>query len=1398
MSNGFSDWFLSAWEIVRAGRAPHRNSTSHSLLGQRPQKRSSSSHGGPIPVHASIEQLEPRVLLSAILVNSLADNSTAGDGLVTLREAIAAANNDTTTDLGDTGSGADTITFDPSLFNNGPVTIDLSTVGDTTVGPSALGITSDITIVGPQGANGLTIERDSSVSNLRLFYVGASGDLTLQNLTLSNGAALGNKGGTGGGQGGGGGGSAGMGGALFNDGSVNLLNSTLSGNTAIGGAGGAGGVGGFGGIGGGGGGGLNGAGIDSPYNQNVGAAGGTGGGGNGGSGTGSGSGQPGTAGAFGSGGGGGGYGSAPGGIGGAGGFGGGAGGSGGNTPSVATSVFGGGTGGQRAITGGGGGGGAGLGGAIFNNSGATLTITNSTLSGNSAQGGTAGAQNQGISDGKAYGGAIFNRNGSVALTNATVSGNTAANGGRALFLVSDGAGNTASAIINNSILGQSDNSVTDFDSASIRSGNTPTSSGDHNLIRNQTTFGGTASSVDPMLGLLASNGGPTQTMAFLAGSPAIGAAQPLTTLNADVINPAATTFTVASAQSLAIGQALKVDSEIVLVTAINGNTITVTRGQMNTTAATHSTGANVDLATDQRGFLRSGSSFDVGAFENQLATLTSAGNITYTENDPLTPIDTGIIVVAPDGVSQGTVTITNFVAGQDVLSFTNDGSTMGNITGSFNPATGVLTLTSSGGSATPTQWQAALRAVAYSNSSDNPTTTTRSVDFVLSNAGVDGSALTSTIQITAVNDAPVLSNIETTALPYAPNAAATNMTSTLTLADLDSTNLTGATVQIQGYQSGDVLTFADTPNITGVYAAGTLTLSGTDTVANYQAALRSITYVSTSQSPAARTVSFQATDGINPGNTVTRTVGGYAQLTGSTVNVYGTTGLDVISIANNGQLQVNVNGVTSQFAWSSVTTINIYGDTGNDTIQINGLASGKTLTAYGGAGNDSMIVASTVTNDVTLDGGDDNDLLIGGSGNDTLNGGLGDDWLNGGDGSDSLTGGPGNDVYAFSETAVNQLDTVFEKGNQGTDSLNFTAMTSPVTVDLTSDSSLATMSRRIVRMGLAGQSANIENVFGGSGNDFITGNAANNVIYGNGGNDTLNGGDGSDQLDGGDGNDLLKGGNQADVLIGGLGDDYLIGNADNDYLDGGEGFDTLVGGQGDDTYQFGTAITNQVDTVIEQNNEGTDTLNFATLTTAVTVNLTSDTALATMSHRIVQAGAGLSANLENVSGGSANDQITGNAANNLLIGNDGNDTISGGAGNDVLLGGAGNDTLKGISGRNILIGGTGADLLLGGTDEDLMISGTSSYESDPGVLRAMLAEWASGNTYQVRVSHLLGNTGGGANTTFTWNSSTVKTDGDQDYLIGGTGQDWFLANFAQDVLNDRAVDETFTHIDTWL
>ncbi len=69
----------------------------------------------PPPTRLLVEPLEDRTVPSILFVNSAADDTTPGDGLVTLREAIEAANTDTTTDLGATGNGADFIFFLGSL-----------------------------------------------------------------------------------------------------------------------------------------------------------------------------------------------------------------------------------------------------------------------------------------------------------------------------------------------------------------------------------------------------------------------------------------------------------------------------------------------------------------------------------------------------------------------------------------------------------------------------------------------------------------------------------------------------------------------------------------------------------------------------------------------------------------------------------------------------------------------------------------------------------------------------------------------------------------------------------------------------------------------------------------------------------------------------------------------------------------------------------------------------------------------------------------------------------------------------------------------------------------------------------------------------------------------------------
>jgi CSLREA domain-containing protein len=126
-----------------------------------------------------VESLERRMLFASIVVNSTADDAVAGDGLVTLREAITAANDDSTTDAGQTGEGADEITFN---LGAGPHSINLNT--------ELPALDHNVSIQGPGEAADLTVRRNAAATDaFGIFTVLAGGDVTFENLTVANGSA---------------------------------------------------------------------------------------------------------------------------------------------------------------------------------------------------------------------------------------------------------------------------------------------------------------------------------------------------------------------------------------------------------------------------------------------------------------------------------------------------------------------------------------------------------------------------------------------------------------------------------------------------------------------------------------------------------------------------------------------------------------------------------------------------------------------------------------------------------------------------------------------------------------------------------------------------------------------------------------------------------------------------------------------------------------------------------------------------------------------------------------------------------------------------------------------------------------------------------------------------------
>ncbi len=287
---------------------------------------------------------------------------------------------------------------------------------------------------------------------------------------------------------------------------------------------------------------------------------------------------------------------------------------------------------------------------------------------------------------------------------------------------------------------------------------------------------------------------------------------------------------------------------------MNGSSVITIKGTSNGQSVTESFTVNVNPVND----------VPVNAL--------SGSTVAYTENDGAVVIDSTITLVDIDDtyLESAAIKITgNYVDGEDILGFIDTDT----ITGSFDSSTGMLTLS---GTDTVAAYQAALRSVTYENTAEDPSAAVRSITYNVNDGALTSSNIVQTVNILPVNDNPV---IGTTGgdLAYTENDGAVVIDSDIVLSDFDDVNLESVTVKITGnYIEGeDVLSFTDTANITGSFdsSTGILTLTGTDSVAAYQAALRSVTYENLQEDPSgeSRTVSFTVNDG-ELNNSIVKTV----------------------------------------------------------------------------------------------------------------------------------------------------------------------------------------------------------------------------------------------------------------------------------------------------------------------------------------------------------------------------------------------------------------------------------------------------------------------------------------------------------------------------------------------
>ncbi|MFN6230409.1 MAG: beta strand repeat-containing protein, partial [Dolichospermum sp.] len=336
--------------------------------------------------------------------------------------------------------------------------------------------------------------------------------------------------------------------------------------------------------------------------------------------------------------------------------------------------------------------------------------------------------------------------------------------------------------------------------------------------------------------------------------------------------------------------------------------------------------------------------------------------------------------------------------------------------------------------------------------------------------------------------------------------------------------------------------------------------------------------------------------------------------------------------------------------------------------------------------------------------------LNGTDGNDTLNGGAGNDILNGDTGYDIVNyAGSDTEFQAniLSDGSIQIKDNVTSNGDEGTDTLI-----------------------GVERINFAASGGYYDVLTGGSGNDSLTATNVWSLIFGGAGNDTLGGSVGKDTLSGGAGNDSLSGGYGNDILSGGYG---------NDTLGGGDGNDTLSGEIGDDIY----IVDSTTDTITENANEGTDTIQSS-------VTLT------------------LATNVENLTltGTAANG--TGNAGNNVITGNSGNNTLDGGAGTDTLIGGLGDD---------IYVVDSTTDTITENANEGTdTIQSSATYTIATNVENLTLTGTAAIN-----------GTGNALNNVITGNSANNTLDGGlgNDALIGGLGNDIYIVDSTTDTVTEN-------------
>jgi Mg-chelatase subunit ChlD len=285
---------------------------------------------------------------------------------------------------------------------------------------------------------------------------------------------------------------------------------------------------------------------------------------------------------------------------------------------------------------------------------------------------------------------------------------------------------------------------------------------------------------------------------------------------------------------------------------------------------------------------------------NDVPTVGTA-SVSFTENDAAVSIVKNLNLADVDNTTLSKALVSVDVKAGDVLTFTGTAPKGVTVVETHN-ADGLVNGFKITGIATVDQYKALIQSITFNSPGDNPQAGDRAVTVQVTDSGAKGDGTGtqdslvagSKITVTAVNDAPVIGHAgdgkefgntwnetlvggDVKAAGKGPGKIAADFT----LNDADSPTLQSATVTLTNYKAGDLLAIGDTAGLkytltdvmTNNVVTGKVITFGAGTAAQYQTAISSITFDSTSHDPVKddRIINISVNDGSATNNIASTT-----------------------------------------------------------------------------------------------------------------------------------------------------------------------------------------------------------------------------------------------------------------------------------------------------------------------------------------------------------------------------------------------------------------------------------------------------------------------------------------------------------------------------------------------